>query len=53
MPKTMFNKPKSDDYLELLTVTPNMVINKIKAMIDIKSPGVDGIPPKLLLETVE
>ena len=26
---------------------------KIKAMKDNKSPGVDGIPPKLLMETVE
>ena len=34
-------------------VTPEMVANKIKAMKDNKSPGVDGIPPKLLMETVE
>ena len=30
-----------------------MVAKKIKAMKDHKSPGVDGIPPKLLMETVE
>ena len=30
-----------------------MVANKIKAMKDNKSPRVDGIPPKLLLETVK
>ena len=30
-----------------------MVAKKIKAMKDNKSPGVDGIPPKLLMETAE
>ena len=30
-----------------------MDAKKIKAMKDNKSPGVDGIPPKLLMETVE
>ena len=30
-----------------------MVPTKIKATKDNKSPGVDGIPPKLLMETVE
>ena len=30
-----------------------MVTKKIKAMKDNKSPGVDGIPPKLLMETAE
>ena len=30
-----------------------MVAKKIKAMKDNKSPGVDGIPPKLLMERVE
>ena len=37
----------------MLVVTPEMVANKIKAMKANKSPGVDGIPTKLLLETVE
>ena len=40
-------------YLGPLIVTPEMVAKKIKAMKDNKSPGVDGIPPKLLMETVE
>ena len=30
-----------------------MVAKKIKATKDIKSPGVGGIPQKLLMETVE
>ena len=30
-----------------------MEAKKIKAMKDNKSPGVDGIPPRLLMETVE
>ena len=33
--------------------TPELVARKIKAMKDNISPGVDGIPPKLLMETVE
>ena len=41
------------DYLGQLVVTPTMVAMKIKDMKDNKSPGVDGIPPKLLLEIVE
>ena len=41
------------DYLGQLIVTPEMVAKKIKAMNDSKSPGVDGIPPKLLMKTVE
>ena len=39
------------DYLGQLIVT--MVAMKIRDMKDNKSPGVDGIPPKLLLEIVE
>ena len=34
-------------------VTPKMVAMKIRDMKDNKSPGVDGIPLKLLLEIVE
>ena len=30
-----------------------MIAKKIKTMKENKSPGVDGIPPKLLMETVE
>ena len=41
------------DYLGQLTVTAEMVAKKIEAMKDNKSPGVDGIPPKLLMEIVE
>ena len=41
------------DYLGQLIVTPTMVAMKIRDMKDNKSPGVDGIPPKLLLEIVE
>ena len=40
-------------YLGPLIVTPEMEAKKIKAMKDNKSPGVDGIPPKLPMETVE
>ena len=47
-----FQEVKSD-YLGPLVVTPELVAKKIKAMKDKKSPGVDGIPPKLLMETVE
>ena len=36
-----------------LIVTSEMVAKKIKTMKDNKSPGVDGIPPKQLMETVE
>ena len=41
------------DYLGPLIVTPEMVAKKIKAVKDNKSPGVDGILPKLPMETVE
>ena len=36
-----------------LSRTSEMVAKKIKTMKDNKSSGVDGIPPKLLMETVE
>ena len=36
-----------------LFVTTEMIAQKIKKMKDNKSPGVDGIPPKLLKEIVE
>ena len=41
------------DYLGQLIVTPTVVAMKIRNMNDNKSPGVDGIPPKLLLKIVE
>ena len=49
VPDTTFQEAKSD-YLGQLIVTPEMVAKKIK---DNKSPGVDGIPPTLVMETVE
>ena len=52
VPDAKFREAKSD-YLGQLIVTPEMVGKKIKAMKDNKSPGVDVIPPKLLMETVE
>ena len=36
-----------------LVVTPKVVANKINNMKENKSPGVDGIAPKILKETVE
>ena len=36
-----------------LIVTPEMVAKKIKAVKDNRSPGVDGIPSKILMETVQ
>ena len=41
------------EHLGQLFVTPEMIANKIKKMKDNNSPGVDGIPPKLLKEIVE
>ena len=51
VPGAKFHEAKSD-YLGQLIVTSEMVAKKIKAMKDNKSPGVDGIPPKLVMETV-
>ena len=51
VPGTKFQEAKSD-YLGQLIVTPEIVVKKIKAIKDSKSPGVDGIP-KLLMKTVE
>ena len=36
-----------------LVVTPEVVASKINNMNESKSPGVDGISPKILKETVE
>ena len=52
VPDAKFQEVKSD-YLGQLIVTPEMLAKKIRAMKDNKSPGVDGIPPRLLMETVE
>ena len=46
-------KGREFDYLGQLIVTPTIVAMKIRDMKDNKSPGMDGIPPKLLLEIVE
>ena len=52
VPFTKFEGNKSE-YLGQLFVTPEIIAKKIKKMKDNKSPGVDGIPPKLLKEIVE
>ena len=52
VPDAQFQEAKSD-YLRQLIVTPEMVAKKIKAMKVNLPPGVDGIPPNLLMETVE
>ena len=52
VPDAKFQEAKFD-YFGPLIVTPEMVAKKIKAMNDNKSPGVEGIPPKLLMEKVE
>ena len=52
VPFTKFEGNKSE-HLGQLFVTLVMIANKIKKMKDNKSPGVDGIPPKLLKEIVE
>ena len=44
---------REPDYLGQLNVTSNIVAKKIRDMKDNKSPGVDGTPPKFLLEIVE
>ena len=41
------------DYLGQLIITQTMVAMKIRDMMDNKSPGVDGIRPKLILEIIE
>ena len=52
VPFTKFKGNKSE-HLGQLFVTPEMIAKKIKEMKDNKSPGVDGIPPKLLKEIVD
>ena len=41
------------DYIGQSIVPSEMVARKINAIKDNKSSGVDGIPPKILMETVE
>ena len=52
VPLKKFEGNKSE-HLGQLFVTPEMIAQQIKKMKDNKSPGVDGIPPKLLKEIVE
>ena len=52
VPFTIFEGNKSE-HLGQLFVTPESIAKKIKKMKDNKSPGVDGIPPKLLKKIVE
>ena len=51
VPFTKFEGNKSE-HLGQFFVTPEMITKKIKRMKDNTSPGVDGIPPKLLKEIV-
>ena len=52
LPVIKFEGNKSE-HLGQLFVTPDMIEKKMKKMKDNKSPGVDGIPSKLLKEIVE
>ncbi len=52
VPEAKFKGAESD-YLGQIIVTPELVAKNIRAMKDNKLPGVDGIPPKLLLQIVE
>ena len=52
IPETKFNGSEGER-LGQLVVTPEVVVSKINNMKENKSPGVDGISPKILRETVE
>ena len=52
VPDTKF-KGSEGERLGQVVVTPEVVANKINNMKENKSPGVDGIAPKILKETVE
>ena len=52
VPETKFNGTEGER-LGQLVITPEVLANKINNMNDNKSPGVDGIAPKILKETVE
>ena len=52
VPETKFEGSEGER-LGQLVVTPEIVANKIKDMKENKSPGVDGIAPKILTETLE
>ena len=52
VPETKFNGPEGG-MLGQLVVTPEIVATKRNNMKENMSPGVDGISPKILTETVE
>ena len=52
VPETKFNGSEGER-LGQLVVTPEVVVSKINNMKENESPGVDGISPKILKETVE
>ena len=52
VPETKFNETEGER-LGQLVITPEVVANIINNMKDNKSPGVDGIAPTILKETVE
>ena len=52
IPETKFNGTEGER-LGQLVITPQVLANKINNITDNKSPGVDGIAPKIVKETVE
>ena len=52
VPETKFNGSEGERFGQLV-VTPEVVASKINNMKENKSPGVDGISPNILKETVE
>ena len=52
VPETKFNGSEGEMLGQVL-VTPEVVANQINNIKENKSPGVDGIAPKILKETVE
>ena len=52
VPETKFNGSE-EEKLGQLVITPEVVASKINNMKENKSPGVDGLSPKILKETVE
>ena len=52
LPETKFGGSEGER-LGQLVVTPEVVAHKINNMKENKSPGVDGVAPKILKETVE
>ena len=52
VPETKF-KGSDGERLGQLVVTPEVVVSKINNMKENKSPGMDGISPKILKDTVE